>query len=302
MGLWDWECALKLTNKLALPEPIVEAIRNSGYNKGESNITATGLIEPARIGALKEKHGEELEEDASSLIYSLQGQSVHTILERAAVALQAQGYIPEQRFYIEVGGWKVGSQIDVFHPQSGLLQDYKVTSVYAVRDGIKEEYAQQMNIQAECLRQNGYKVERLQIVAILRDWSKMEYSRNPDNYPEHQVKVLDVPLIPSKDVLAFIEQRVAAHKAARAGALPLCTPEERWARPDVWAVKKIGAAKATRLCDTQEAATIAAEALGDRYKVEARPGISTRCQFYCPVASKCSQFQELVNKQSKEGK
>lgn len=285
---------MKVTNKLGLPEPIVQAIRNSGYNKGESDITATGLIEPARIGALKEKYAEELTEDASSLIYSLQGQSVHTILERAAIALQAQGYIPEQRFYISVGGWKVGSQIDVFHPETGLLQDYKVTSVYAVRDGIKEEYAQQMNIQAECLRQNGHDVKRLQIVAILRDWSKLEYARDPDNYPPHQVKVLDVPLIPSADVLAFLEQRVAAHKAARAGQLPLCTAAERWARPDVWAIKKDGASRAARLCSTKEAADMALEAAGAKHSIEYRPGVSVRCQAYCPVASKCTQYQNLM--------
>jgi hypothetical protein len=294
---------MKLTNRLNLPAPIVEAIANSGYDKGKSDITATGLIEPVRIGALKAAYAGELTEDASDLIYSLQGQSVHTMLERAAEALKAQGYIAEDRFYIDVDGWTVGAQIDVYHEPTGLLQDYKVTSVYAVKDGVKEEYAQQMNIQAECLRQAGFEVNKLQIVAILRDWSKGERDRDEKDceakgfvskYPQHQVKIIDVPLIPREEVMAFIKERVHAHRAARAAGiemLPECTPEERWARPSKWAVMEKGKKRATKLHDSKEDAEAHAEALGA--KVETRPGQSLRCASYCPVASKCSQWKKI---------
>lgn len=294
---------MKLTNRLNLPMPIVEAIKNAGYDKGHSDITTTGLIEPVRIGALKHHYAEHLEEDASDLIYSLQGQSIHTILERAAAALESQGFIAEQRFYIEVSGWTVGAQIDVFDAGAGILQDYKVTSVYSVRDGVKEEYAQQMNIQAECLRQAGYTVNKLQIAAILRDWSKGERGRDQKDaeakgfesrYPEHQVKIIDVPLIPREEVIAFIQERVEAHRAARSAGidqLPLCTDEERWARASKWAVVEKGKKRATKLHDTEEDARAHAEQLGA--KVEARPGVSMRCASYCPVASKCSQWKKI---------
>lgn len=294
---------MKLTNKLNLPQPIVEAIANGGYDKGSSDITATGLIEPVRIGALKAHLADQITEDASDLIYSLQGQSIHTILERATKALESQGYIAERRYYIEVGGWKVGAQIDVFNIKAGLLQDYKVTSVYAVKDGVKEEYAQQLNIQAECLRQNGHDVKQLQIVAILRDWSKGERDReNKDaeakgftpKYPQNQIKIIDVPLIPKAEVLSFLEQRVAAHQRARNGSvdsLPECTPEERWARESKWAVVEKGKKRATKLHVVKADAEAHAESLGA--KVEARPGQSIRCSQYCPVAKFCTQWQRI---------
>lgn len=296
---------MKLTNKLNLPAPIVEALKNDAYNPGQSDITATGLIEPVRIGALKARHADELTEDASDMIFSLQGQSIHTILERAAIALAEQGYISEQRFYIDVAmpdnsTWKVGAQIDVLHKDSGVLQDYKVTSVYSVKDGPKEDYVKQMNIQAHILRKNGFTVKTLQIVAILRDWSKREYERelaaakvrgfSTTRYPQHQVVILDVPMVDEDDVEVYILERAIEHKKARAMSeeeLPACTPEERWERPGKFAAMKTGAKRATKLFDTEEEAKVFVEQ-NAQHRVEARPGESIRCASYCPVASKCS--------------
>lgn len=294
---------MKITNRLNLPEPIVKALENKGYDKGLSDITATGLIEPPRIGALKEKYADVLTEDASELIYSLQGQSVHTILERAAKDLEAQGYISEKRFYHEIAGWKVGAQIDIYNSALGLLQDYKVTSVYSVKSGVKEEYAIQMNIQAYIMRQNGHDVKKMQIVAILRDWSKGQYERDTfGDYPEHQVKVLNVPLIPEEEVLKYLEARVREHQAARGAntdeELPLCSPEDRWARPDKWAVMEKGKKRALSLQDSLESARIMVSK-ADNLRIEHRPGVNTRCEQYCPVRDKCSQYAAMKAKENK---
>lgn len=298
---------MRLTNKLSLPEPIVEAIRNDGYSKGDSDITATSLLEPPRIGALKLRYADELEEDVADRLYSIQGQSIHTILERAAIKLREQGYLclPEERFHIMVPmldntTWKISAQIDVLHIESGTLQDYKVTSVYAVKDGPKEEYVKQMNIQAHILRKNGHKVERLQIVAILRDWSKLEYARELKDaqprgfasplYPAHQVKILDVPMIPEEEVELYITERAIEHQKARAlpdDQLPVCSSEERWERKGKYAIMKPGLKKASKLFDTEEEAKVSLAQFGAGAKVEARPGESIRCASYCAVSSKC---------------
>jgi hypothetical protein len=301
---------MKLTNKYNLPLPIVKAIENGGYNRGASDITATGIIEPTQLHVLKERYADQITEDASDQIFSLQGQSIHTILERAAEELEKDGYIAERRFYIDVDGMKLGAQIDIYHTPSGKLQDYKVTSVYSVRDGIKEEYAKQLNIGAYLLK-HGYElidgkqvysshyVRELEIVAILRDWSKNAAKRE-DNYPEHQVKILSVPLIPEAEVLEYIKERVAAYKdATKVGdaALPPCSAEERWARPDVWAIMKRGAKRALRLCDSKEGAEIAADAAGPGHEVVHRPGVSTRCESYCPAKNYCNQYKQMKLKQ-----
>src|SRR6185312_4199648 len=186
---------MKLTNNLSLPKPIVDAVRNDSYDspKDAKSISVTTLLKPARIVALERKHADEIEEDVSDRIFSLCGQVVHGILERAD-----KTGIAERRLSIEVEGWKVSGQMDRY--LDGLLQDYKFVTAYKFKDaGVPEEYEQQLNVYAEILRQNGHTVTRMQIVGILRDWSKMEARRDPA-YPQTQIVIRDVPLWPSEAV------------------------------------------------------------------------------------------------------
>lgn len=297
---------MRLTNRLNLPMPIVKAIENSSYSPGESDITVTGLIEPVQLHALKEKHRNDLTEDASDLIYSLQGQSIHTILERAGEALGDERYVIERRFYAEYEGWKLGGQIDLYDAGTGLLQDYKVTSVYAVKDGVKEEYAKQLNINAELLRRNSLVVNKLEIVAILRDWSKGEYQRESAKareagfdckYPSSQVVLLEVALVDPGMVESYIVDRIIEHReakqaAAEGKALPECSAEERWARSDQWAVMKKGQKRAMKLFNSEAAAELYLEEVGASH-VETRKGESIRCESYCSAKSFCQQYKGM---------
>jgi hypothetical protein len=298
---------MKVTNKLGLPLPLVktlEAVSNR-YSPGESDITATGLIEPPRLHALKAKHRDEITEDAADLIYSAVGTSIHAMLESAGRELEGEGYVVEKRFYGEFAGWKVGAQVDLFHPETGVLQDYKNTSVYAVRDGAKEEHVKQLNIGAELLRRNGYEVKKLQIVAILRDWSKGEYERDEyGKYPPHQVKVLDVPIIAAEEVVKWIEERVEEHRNAQIlsqndstmqqfDEQVLCSPEERWAKPDTYAIIKNGQKKAYRVHTSEESAKLMIDSLDSSYIIVKRQGVSTRCELYCPAKQYCNQYKKM---------
>lgn len=311
---------MRVTNNKGLPGPLVKAIENvtNQYDKGESDLTATGLIEPARIGALKLKYADKIEEDASNLLYSVQGTSIHTILEAAGRELRDEGYIVEERYYVVIDGIKIGAKIDLFHIGKKCLQDYKITSVYSIKDGAKEDYVKQLNIGAYILRQNGFEVESLSAVAILRDWRKGERDRENTeseargyrgSYPEHQVAVLDVPVIDDAEVLDYMRERIKAHLEARGAkddsALPDCTPEERWAKPDVYAVMEKGKKRAYRLYDTEEAAMMHVVTLNEKttpgkYTIKFRPGESTRCKSYCPVAKFCSQYQASLLKGVKD--
>ena len=136
---------------------------------------------------------------------------------------------------------------------------------------------------------------------------------------------MDVPLWPREQAQAYIMERVLAHQAAQSGraceycggqpegesafagpcpqcggsGLPDCTDEERWLRDTKWAVMKGGAARATKLHDTEEAATLHVAELQAKeprvpYSVEFRPGTPTRCIHYCTVGTMglCSQHNE----------
>ena len=77
----------------------------------------------------------------------------------------------------------------------------------------------------------------------------------------------------------------------------LCTPEEQWAKPDTWAVKKKDAKRAVRVFETeQEAIDHSMLHEGIKYIIEHRKGELTRCQGnYCGVSEFCEQFNGWRN-------
>lgn len=277
---------MKITNKMGLPQPIVDAVTNDPYSRGKADISVTQLIGPPRKAALERSYSDQIEEDASDRIWSLMGQSVHVILERA----NRVGFA-ERRFYMPVNGWTVSGAFDAYY-SNGLLQDYKVTSAWSVKDGAKKEWEQQLNLGRlliEYEENENLKITKLQIIAILRDWSKMEASRDP-SYPQSQVVLLDVPLWSEAEAHRYLKERVTLHQLARI-ALPECTPEDRWAKPTKYAVMKEGRERAVKLYDKREDAESHAS-VDKSLRVEERPGQSTRCQFYCSVARYCSQANQ----------
>ena len=276
---------MEITNHAGLPQAIVEAVTNDPYPHGRvGDITATSLIDAPRIRVLKRRHAHELVEDASERIWALLGQAVHTILERAEPSA-----VTERRLFAEVEGWQVSGQFDraVLYPDSGLLQDYKVTSAWAVVNGIKPEWVRQLNVLRWLALRNGYDVERLQVVAILRDWSRGKAAQG-DGYPQQQVAVIEVPVWPEAQTEAYVRERVRLHQAAElAPEPPPCSAEERWQRSTTYAVMRRGRKSAIRVLEDPEAAAQRAEREGGY--VEERPGRAVRCEQYCPVRDFCQQ-------------
>lgn len=275
---------MKMTNRLNLPQPLVDAVANDTYSRGEADISITGLIKPPRVSVLEEHHAHEIEEDVSDHVFRLLGQVVHGILERAN-----KTGVAERRLVIEVEGWRVSGGMDIYYAD-GLLQDYKLTTVYKFKGGgVPDEFVAQLNCYAELLRQHGCEVKKLEIVGILRDWSLMEAKRNIE-IPRAQVVVRSVELWPQAKAQAYLRERVVLHKQARL-SLPQCSPEDRWHRGEKWAVMKKGRKTAVKLYDTLAEA---AEAAGgdSALSVEHRPGQSIRCENYCSVSLFCTQFQE----------
>jgi len=121
-------------------------------------------------------------------------------------------------------------------------------------------------------------------------------ARGKDDMPEKQVETFEVPLWKTEFTEGYLEDRIRLHQEA-AEQLPLCTDEERWFKPEKWAVMKKGRKRAVKLYDSPSEATLVAESLEPhqgQYKVEHRKGEHTRCLYYCPVSSFCLQFREYM--------
>ena len=276
------------TNVHNLPAPLVSAILNDPYDR-QGDISITGLIRSPRQRILEKRHDAEIAQDVSDRLWSLLGQSVHAILERA----DTTNHLSEERLGAELHGWKITGKPDLLTPEM-IIQDYKVTSVYSFLLGEKREWEEQLNLYAWLYRQHGFNAVGLQIVAILRDWMANRAAHEPD-YPQAGFIVRPVPLWSVEEQEAEIGVRVRVHQTAERvpdDVLPDCTAEERWQREDSWAVKKKGNKRAYRVFNNGDDAVKLAADMKDTV-VEYRPGESIKCLRYCVAAPFCSQFKAM---------
>ena len=279
---------MKLTNRLNLPQSLVRAVSNDPYSRGDAHISVTGLIAPARKRHLENLHADEITEDVAERIWALMGQIAHGILERA----DDQAWC-EERLFIERFGWRISGSFDRYLlDDDGLLQDYKLTSTYTVKDGAKDEWEAQENIYALMLREHGYHVSILEVVAILRDWQKAKAAHTPD-YPQVPALVIPVPAWRDDKTETYIRTRLNAHSKTHLN-LPECTAEERWERPPVYALQKLGNKRATKLFDTEPEAKHALTEAGKGYQIQYRPAEQRRCRDYCAALPFCQQGQALI--------
>ena len=283
---------MKITNKCNLPETIVNALNKPTYTKGGAHMSATELLSPPRMVQLRIANADAIEMDAADMVWALFGTAIHGVLEHG----QGDDHIVEQRLNTVIDGWEISGAIDLqtVKESSIGISDYKTTGVWAVMNE-KKEWEYQLNIYAwlvERVKQSP--VDSLEIVAIIRDWKRWESEVKKD-YPDAPIKTIPITLWPYEEREKFVKQRIHVHADAMfqyqtGGDLPLCTAEEMWEKPTVWAVKKPGAARAKSLHYTEADAIKAA---GEDLEIELRPGERTRCANYCQVRDFCSQWKEF---------
>lgn len=281
---------MKITNQNNLPLPLVRAISRHPREDIPDRISVTELILPPQLRALSKLHDSELTEDASDRIWSLLGTLLHHALEQSAQGLK--NLISEGELSTQVLEWTVVGHYDLSEMllDGELLTDYKLTSVWAVREGVKPEWESQLNLYAELLRRSSRPVSALQLVAIGRDWS-LQKARFDSQYPQQQVQVFPVRLWSTEEASEYLERRVRLHQyAIWYGKWPECSGEERWARPTQFALMKKGQKRAVKLYDSFEAAE---RNRGAVHYVQERPGESVRCASYCHVSTFCPQWAKL---------
>ncbi len=285
---------MKLTNKFGLPKAIVRAVTFYPHEK-RGDISVTQLVGPPRIHQLRIRHPDEITEDVSDRLWALLGSTVHYFLHAARVddALQ------EETMVWLVGDVKLFGTPDYFEDER--ISDWKITSVWAILDGVKPEWEAQLNLYKGLYRHYGFDVSDLEICALLRDWSKGR-ARQGGDYPPVAFRRLPVTLWSKERLLHYAEKRAGLHQRCFVlpdSLLPLCTSEERWERPTKWAVRKLGNKRATKLCDTEKEADQFIDGLLAKartakvsYLVEQRPGECVRCEGYCNVSHLCDWWKK----------
>lgn len=287
---------MKTTNKHRLPLPLARALSMDKYSKGDARMSITTLMGSPRVGILKERHRDEITTDVMDRMWSLFGTTIHNIIEEGSEGLE--DYLAEERVFTELDGWKISGGIDVQHFTDGKvgIRDWKVTGAWAVMNN-KPDWERQLNSYAYLVeKENGHVVRDIQIGAVIRDWKKFEAERNRD-YPQTPVVMVDIPLWGYKAREQYLLSRIALHKEAHRRAewgepLPACTSEEMWEKPTVYAVKKLGAARASSLhSDKNEALD---KAIATKQVLETRHGERTKCLSYCEVSAFCDIHQAYL--------
>lgn len=282
---------MKLTNKHDLPQTFVNVIKRPTYSKGKAHLSATELINSPQIVQLKHRHWDDIEVDASEMVWSLFGSAVHGILEHG----KDKNHIVEERIHLTHDGWHLSGAIDLQEvDEDGVnIKDYKVTGAWAVRNE-KQEWHDQLNIYAWMVEKaKGVSIKSLQIVAIIRDWSSREASLKED-YPQAPIVTIDIPIWPMQQREDFVNERLHMHAAAyfesdSGGDLPECTAEQMWEKQTTYAVKKEGGVRAKSIHATREEAEAVLPPKG--YLIEVREGERTRCEKFCDVSDFCKQYQ-----------
>lgn len=288
---------MRVTNRAGLPDAIVRAVAADTYSKGESDFSVTELLSPPWQAHLRRKHWDDIEEDASDRIWALFGQLGHLAIERAAADEDnSRTIFSEKRLTIERLGKKISGQIDLcqYDDKFGIgISDFKFVTVFTVKEGEegRKEWSEQLNLYAHLAREHGIDVDWLEIVAVFRDWRKSEVGKE-SWYPRKNVQAIPIKLWPEEKAEAFLLERVKLHSEE---PFDVCSEEERWQRPNKWAVYKKGANRATRLFATyQEAATFATK--DPLYEAVLREGEAIRCRDYCSVAKFCPYGSRTTTK------
>jgi hypothetical protein len=294
---------MKFTNKFNLPQTFVNVIHRPTYSKGKAHISATEIINSPRIVQLKKKHWDDIEQDASEMVWSLFGSAVHNILEHG----KDKNHIVEERLHLEYEGWHISGAIDLqeLEPNGTMtVSDYKVTGAWAVMNE-KDDWHRQLNIYGWMVEKvKKVPVGKLQIIAIIRDWSARD-AASKEGYPQSPVATIDIPLWTFEEREAFITKRIYDHGTAlfemeTDGEMPDCTPEEMWEKKTSYALKKDGNVRAKSVHETlEEAETALAKSeetakKNEKFAIEVRQGERTRCRSYCQVSPFCTQYQNYL--------
>lgn len=242
-----------ITNVYGWPEAIRRAVENDSYDRGDADLSVTDLCKPVQLFALQRQAeaAGSVQVDVADRVWALWGQALHVVLERAGGSTG----LKEKRLFAQVGEHVVSGQVDRYDADANvyfrttledgplIVQDYKGTSVGSWiygGAGVRGEWQDQLNFLAHLLRENGYRVDRLEVVAIYRDWSptrKLPYGAPKGaTYPDSEVSVIPVEMYPVELTAAVMAKRVKDRMAALelspqelAQRYP-CNDDERWSR------------------------------------------------------------------------
>ncbi len=268
---------MKISNKHGLPQTLVAAITFSdkAHRKGDYSISE--LPKGAKQLWLTQRHDKEIKVDASDRLWALFGTAIHYVLDKG----DDKNVFKEEYLEAEILGKKLTGKAD--HFDGKILTDWKFTSVWSVvYESSYPDYERQLNGYAFLYGLLGFEVEKIQTCLMLKDWSKRKCQEDRNGtYPPCQFKLVDtLKLWPATSQREYIEGRITEfekYKDTPDDEIPECNDEQRWKKPDTWAIMKGSNKRATKVCTTEEQAEKFLETNEGNYAIVFRPGLDNKC-------------------------
>lgn len=292
---------MQFTNKLGLPQYLVDWLRNDNYDYDTTpnTISATGVLKPIRPQILTLRHGDKLTIDVSELIASRYGNAIHDSIER----VNTEGVSKEQRIKkkitIEGTEFTVTGKYDLLEEKEGIhtIRDIKTTSVWAyIHGGKDEDYRAQLSIYRWLLHQDKTINPVAYIDFFFTDWQSSK-AKMEENYPRHRIhpgyKIELLSLEETEKMIVNKLRLLKEHENTPDNQLPECTQEELWAEEDSWAVYKTGGKRALRVLNSEATAQDYYTQNNIKGHIQHRPGKAKRCK-YCPALTYCNQGKRLM--------
>lgn len=274
---------MHITNKLGLPENVVNAAKRAVHKKGDYSVTE--LEKSPREYWLTNRHNNEIYIDVSEMLYMLLGSAFHEILDKG----KTENQLTEEYLTHTFQGKILSGTTDLYENES--IKDFKTTSVWTmIYDSRSEGWEKQLNCYAYLFRAAGFVVNHLEIIALFKDWSRSKSKYDP-RFPQASMARVDVALWPQERIEAYINERIGQIEACKSLAdkdLPFCTDSEMWRKEAVYKCMKPGAVKSKKNFDKKDEAE--AYCKENNLTLLEVPGECTKCLNYCYGAQFCSQF------------
>jgi len=299
----------RLMSKLISITPLRDALfqHSRPWHNPFADYSVTALTKPPRIVQLERRHQDYFlnlpmdEDQMDKQLPSFKGNAIHRrfemMLKYFKQSRSNSGYLIEQRVFDRIRDRLIVGKFDVY--KNSALYDIKTTSVWKYIFKQFKDWEEQLNLYAWFCTSRGIDIKVLYVIAWLMDWDK--YRINQDDYPKKEIVqiLLDNLWSPEeqKKHLDYLIDRQKANEDRSDDDLDFCTDEERWAKPDQFAVKAPEGKRAIRVLDTEAKAkeyikrSKKPKKEKETWSIECRKGGCMRCEGYCKVNIFCNQYQ-----------
>ena len=247
---------MQFTNKYGLLRPIARALASDDYEH-HGDYSLTELLKSPQQVQLTRRYPDKIVVEVMNNVWSLMGRAMHYVMSLAKI----KGSFIEERFIFVLNGSQISCQSDYVYPLMKMIEgkavealvngkrvygiiDFKNTSHWAAKDGVKDEWEEQINGYIFGWHQRGINITQGHIAAFLRDWSYTDaVVIKKRDYPPQPIKQMPIRLWPLEQTESFLKQRLKLHMEAAQlhdKDIPPCTEKERWAKPDKFSAVFVG--------------------------------------------------------------